>query len=150
MGFQEAIRNVFDNYANFNGRARRSEYWYFSLFTFLVGLVFSTLRTVAGDGVIGSILIGAYSLFSLAVLVPGLAVSWRRLHDIRKSGAYIFIALIPLVGPILLLIWFCQEGDRGPNQYGPDPKGGIGGTRYPGGAYDAGANSYDNDNWNNF
>ena len=122
MGFVEAIKHVFSNYANFSGRARRSEYWYWTLFTVIVSLVLGLLGGTSGDSSSvsgGSIL---SSIFSLAVLVPGLAVCWRRLHDIGKSGGYYFLVLIPLVGAIILFVWFCRDSDPGTNQYGPNPK----------------------------
>ncbi len=122
MSFQEAVRNVFQNYATFTGRARRSEYWYFALFNMLVSGILTALENAAGDGGIGSILAIVSGLFSLAVLVPSLAVTWRRLHDIGKSGANYFLILIPLVGAILLLVWLCRDSDPGDNMYGPNPK----------------------------
>ena len=121
MGFMDAVKSVFGNYATFSGRARRSEYWYYVLFNFLVSFVLGLVGGLFGEKV-GTVLTG---IWSLAVLIPGLAVCWRRLHDIGKSGAYVFISLIPLVGVILLLVWFCQPGQPGDNQYGPDPKGGY-------------------------
>ena len=83
----------------------------------------SLLGTIAGDGsFIATALTSIASLYSLATLVPGLAVAWRRLHDIGKSGAYWFFILIPLAGPIILLVWLAKAGDAGDNAYGPDPK----------------------------
>ena len=95
MSFKEAILNVFNNYANFNGRARRSEYWYFVLFTTLINSVLAGLQNSAGEGTVGSFFGMLAGLFSLATLIPGLAVCWRRLHDIGKSGGYYFLILIP-------------------------------------------------------
>lgn len=112
MSFKDAIVTCFKKYATFSGRARRSEYWYFSLFNMLVSFV---LTMVLGDSII-------VSLVSLALVVPGLAVSWRRLHDIGRSGAWVFIALVPLVGAILLLVWECTDSQPGENKYGPNPK----------------------------
>lgn len=110
------LKVVKDNYANFNGRARRKEFWMFALFYFIFAIVTSIL-----DGIIG--LYGILTiLLSLALIVPSLAVTVRRLHDIGKSGWWIFIDLIPLVGPIWLLVLLIQEGQHGPNEYGPDPK----------------------------
>lgn len=116
MTFQEAVTNVFQNYANFSGRARRSEYWYFCLFNVLVSTVLSTLATWIGlFKYVGTI-------YELAVLVPGLAVAWRRMHDVGKSGGYNFMVLIPLVGWIFVLIKLVQDSDPGDNAYGPNPK----------------------------
>ena len=108
---------VRDNYANFEGRARRSEFWYFVLINALISLVLYGL--MFAFGFFGLLL---YCLYTLAVLIPNLAVSVRRLHDIGKSGWFYLIFLIPLIGPIWLLILFFTEGDSGPNEYGADPK----------------------------
>ena len=113
---------VFENYANFNGRARRSEYWYYTLATILISVILRILEYVCGltfgIGELG-ILRGVYSL---AVFIPGLAVMIRRLHDVGKSGWFLFILIIPLVGVIWLFIVLCTEGDDGTNEYGSDPK----------------------------
>ena len=123
MEFKEAILHVLNNYANFNGRARRSEYWYWTLAVTLVSGALTLLIRLSGDsGILHGLLNGIYSLFSLAVLVPGLAVCWRRLHDIGKSGANWFWVFLPIVGIIMLLVWFCKDSQPGDNQYGPNPK----------------------------
>ena len=119
MSFMEAVKNVFNNYANFSGRARRSEFWYFFLFNFLVSMVLTILQRATGAGFFG-VLSG---LYSLAVLVPGLAVGWRRMHDIGKSGAWYLIGLIPIVGTILIIIWAATDSQPGSNDFGPNPKG---------------------------
>jgi len=110
--------HVLRNYAQFNGRSRRSEYWYFLLFNLLVavllGFADGVLRKIVGFGMLGM-------LYSLVVLVPGIAVSIRRLHDTDRSGWWLLLALVPLVG--LVLIWFmAQEGNAGTNRYGQNPK----------------------------
>ena len=122
MGLMDAVKKCFQNYANFNGRARRAEYWNFCLFNLLISLGLGALGNLAGDGFIGTVISGISYLYSLAVFIPGLAVAWRRLHDIGKSGAYWFFIFIPLVGAILLIIWLATAGDVGDNAYGPDPK----------------------------
>ncbi len=109
------LKVVRDNYANFDGRARRSEFWYFALVNFIVAIVFSVLGMVAG------FFMYIYWIYSLAVLVPSIAVGVRRLHDIGKSGWFYLLAFIPLVN-IYLLVLFCTEGTPGPNEFGPDPK----------------------------
>ena len=119
MGFGEAIQSVFSKYATFSGRARRSEYWYFVLLQVIVTAVLNGLYSATESVAFSAILV----LFDLALLVPSLAVCWRRLHDIGKSGGYYFFILIPLVGWILLLVWMCQDSQPGANQYGPNPKG---------------------------
>ena len=118
MTFKEAIVKVLTNYANFSGRARRSEYWLFSLFNFVVAMAFSLLTAVTEAGFFSVL----STLFSLAVFIPGLAVTWRRLHDIGKSGGCYFIALVPLVGAILLIVWLATDSESGENVYGPNPK----------------------------
>ncbi len=122
MSFSEAIHSVLNNYANFSGRARRSEYWNFILFNLLVTSALGILLKAAGSSAFAGVITVVESLWSLALFVPSLAVCWRRLHDIGKSGANWFLILIPLVGAIILIVWFCQEGQHGENQYGPDPK----------------------------
>ena len=122
MGMMDAVKKCFNNYANFNGRARRAEYWYFCLFNVLISAGIGVLATIFGDGALGTLLKGASYLYSLAVFIPGLAVAWRRLHDIGRSGGYWFFILIPLVGPIILLVWLATAGNVGDNAYGPDPK----------------------------
>ena len=108
---------VLKQYADFKGRARRKEYWMFALFCFIIGLL-----TGGINGVLASTILGVSSLIGLALLIPAIAVSVRRLHDIGKSGwNYLFI-LIPLVGWIILLIWFCKDSQAGENKWGINPK----------------------------
>jgi uncharacterized membrane protein YhaH (DUF805 family) len=111
------LKVVRDNYANFEGRARRSEYWYYTLFNLIIGIVLQVIDHFIGFeyGLLGSI-------YSLAVLVPGLAVFVRRLHDVGKSGWYILLIFLPVIGWIWLLVLLFTEGDNGPNEYGEDPK----------------------------
>lgn len=107
---------VFERYAVFEGRAGRAEYWWFFLANFLIGLVIQVLAGVSDALVILSV------IYSLALLIPGLAVAVRRLHDTNKSGWWILIALVPLVGIIVLIVFLATDGDPGANQYGnPDP-----------------------------
>ncbi|RTY90841.1 DUF805 domain-containing protein [Flavobacterium sp. GT3R68] len=118
---------VFENYANFSGRARRSEYWYFTLMNILVAMAFVTLGvimvTALGMDELGiGIFVVLYALYTLAIIIPSFAVTVRRLHDLGKSGWYFLIYFIPFIGSIWLLILLCTEGESQPNQYGPDPK----------------------------
>ena len=122
MSFKEAIVSAFQNYAKFSGRARRSEYWYFVLFVGIVSFVLGMIGSFAGDSGFGSFVSLLTGLFDLAVLVPSLALCWRRLHDIGKSGGYYFLSLIPVVGIIILLVWLCKDSMPGENAYGPNPK----------------------------
>jgi uncharacterized membrane protein YhaH (DUF805 family) len=116
---------VFENYANFKGRARRAEYWYFTLGTFILIIPFYILA-IAGalteSSAMMTLGVAVYVIVALGLIVPGLAVAARRLHDINKSGWFYFIAFIPLIGSIILLVWFFTDGDRFTNNYGPDPK----------------------------
>ncbi len=114
---------VIGQYADFNGRARRREYWSFFLVNIVIIIVLSVLAGILGAvaDFLGLLGYGVYMLYSLAVLIPGLAVSVRRLHDTGKSGWFLLIALIPLVG-LYLIYLMTVEGDRGDNAYGPDPK----------------------------
>ena len=116
---------VFENYANFNGRARRAEYWYFALGCFLLLIPFYIIGII-GVAIQSQILsftgLGLYFLIAIALIVPSLAVAVRRLHDLNKSGWYYFIGLIPFVGSIILLVWFFTDGNRFTNDYGEDPK----------------------------
>ncbi|HWQ71876.1 MAG TPA: DUF805 domain-containing protein [Desulfitobacteriaceae bacterium] len=110
---------VLRKYVVFEGRARRKEYWMFVLFN----LIFMTAAYLLDSILSGNMGYGLiYTIYSLAVLLPGLAVSVRRLHDIGKSGWFILISLIPIIGCIWLLILMCQDGNAGDNKYGPDPK----------------------------
>ncbi len=110
-------KKYWSNYVNFQGRARRSEYWYPVLCNFIVSLVLGILANIA------SFLGFLAGIFGLAVILPSLSVAVRRLHDVGKSGWWLFIGLVPLVGGILLLVWACTDSAAGENQYGPNPKG---------------------------
>lgn len=118
-------------YAIFSGRARRSEYWYFALFNFIFSLVAImldrafgtrfTINTFSGPIVI---MYGYfYLIYVLVVLIPGMAVLVRRLHDVNKSGWFFLICLIPIAGAIWLLVLVCTDSVPGPNKYGLNPKG---------------------------
>ncbi|HNQ91974.1 MAG TPA: DUF805 domain-containing protein [Alphaproteobacteria bacterium] len=112
MNFPDAVKSGFDNYINFEGRASRSEYWWWWLFYMLA---------YAGAIVIDIALsLGLLSvLISLALLAPSLSIGARRLHDINKSGWWQLLVLIPLIGPIILIIWYCMKGNLGENRFGP-------------------------------
>ncbi|HLY54648.1 MAG TPA: DUF805 domain-containing protein [Stellaceae bacterium] len=127
MDFSTAVRKVLqENYANFQGRAARSEYWWFFLFVIIVDIAVSILSGILGAvlGNTGAMIGSLISIvFLLAIIVPGIAVTVRRLHDLDRSGWWIFISLVPLIGPILLIIWYCTKGSLGPNRFGNDPLG---------------------------
>ena len=123
MSMKEAVTSVLTQYANFDGRARRSEYWYFTLFEAIVTGVLAGLGSAFfGSDSTMTIFTVRSSLFSLAVFIPGLAVTWRRLHDTGRSGAFFFLTLIPVVGGIILLVFLCQNSSPGDNRFGPNPK----------------------------
>jgi uncharacterized membrane protein YhaH (DUF805 family) len=120
MNFGQAISSGFSNYVGFSGRAARSEYWYWILFYILGAIVAEIIDSVLG-------LTAIYPLFALAVLLPSLAVSFRRLHDLDRSAWWILLAFIPIVGVIILIIWYCSRGTVGPNRFGPDPLAAVDG-----------------------
>lgn len=109
VGFFEAVKLYFANYANFRDRSRRSEYWWVTLFNFLVNLLIALL--VPGLAIV----------YSLVTLIPSMALCVRRLHDVGKSGWWYLIGAVPLVGYILLIVWFCTDSKEA-NQWGPNPK----------------------------
>jgi len=104
------LKVVKENYANFDGRARRKEYWMFVLFNVIISTILSMIEPTV------------YLIYVLAILVPSIAVGVRRLHDVGKSGWFMFIALVPIIGGIWLLILACTDGDSGDNEYGSNPK----------------------------
>jgi uncharacterized membrane protein YhaH (DUF805 family) len=121
MSFGDAIKSFFTNYAKFNGRARRSEFWFSYLFVYIVSIVLNIvipaqIVDVSGTPVaVPNLLV---ILWSLAVFIPQLAMTWRRLHDTNTSGGYFFMALIPLVGIILLIVKLATAGTPAQNRFG--------------------------------
>lgn len=117
------LKVVRDNYANFEGRARRKEYWMFMLFQIIfyvfLGLI-GAFFVESSNSSLGLIPLG---LYMLATFIPSLAVSARRLHDIGKTGWFYLVRFIPYIGGIWFLILMVQNGNTGPNEYGIDPKG---------------------------
>lgn len=134
MSFPVAVQKCLSNYVTFTGRAQRSEYWWFILFVVIVSVLSGMLDGILGltfdeDGN-GPI----QSLVGLAILLPTISVSVRRLHDLDRSGWWWWIQLIPLIGFIIFLVFACTPGTDGPNRFGPDPlrpsSGGSGGPRF--------------------
>lgn len=115
MTFADSIKTGFNKYATFSGRAARSEFWFWTLFSILANLVASILDAVLGLGLIDLVV-------SLALLLPGLAVSVRRLHDLDRTGWWLLL-IFTGIGIILLLVWDCLKGTAGPNRFGADPLG---------------------------
>lgn len=113
MSYIEAVRSGFNNYANFAGRAARSEYWYWTLFNLLMSILAGILDMVIGLGIFGVIV-------TLGLLLPSIAVSVRRLHDIDRTGWWLLIAFTG-IGAIVLIVWACLQGTPGANRFGADP-----------------------------
>jgi len=113
--------DAWKNYINFQGRARRKAYWMFVLFNIIAAVIVGAI-----DNVLGLTREGGYGpisgLYSLAVFLPGLALAVRRLHDTGRTGWWMLIGLIPVIGWIVLLIFFVTDSQPGSNQYGPNPK----------------------------
>jgi uncharacterized membrane protein YhaH (DUF805 family) len=102
-------------YAQFSGRASRSEYWWFFLGSFLIGIALGVIDAALGSAVLTS-------LFVLGIIIPSIALNVRRLHDTGRSGWYVLLSLIPLFGPLVLLVFYASQGDKRANAYGPVPK----------------------------
>ena len=119
MNFGQAIASGFKKYVDFTGRAARSEFWYWTLFAFLVQCAGAIV-----DGAMGSAASPVQSIVGLALLLPGLAVSARRLHDLDRTAWWLLLILTG-IGVILLIIWDCMRGTQGPNRFGPDPLAGV-------------------------
>jgi len=108
---------VLKNYVGFSGRARRTEYWMFALFNAIIFLALFILVLATRSSIFWILLF----LYDLAVIVPSLAVTWRRIQDTGRHGLWILLGLIPLVGPIIVLVFTILPGTPGPNEFGPDP-----------------------------
>jgi uncharacterized membrane protein YhaH (DUF805 family) len=113
MNFSQAVTAGFSNYVNFAGRAIRSEYWYWVLFIILADIVTGIVDYALGIQVMTG-------LFGLATFLPSLSIAIRRLHDLDRTGWWVLLGLIPVVGWIILLIWYCSRGTPGTNRFGPD------------------------------
>lgn len=116
MTFAGAIRSVLGNYVNFEGRAPRAEYWWWQLAMVLVALL------VGGVGYSTNPFAQSAGLLGLLLFLPSLAVAIRRLHDTDRSGWFILLVFVPLIGSLILLWWYLKPGTPGPNRFGPDPR----------------------------
>jgi uncharacterized membrane protein YhaH (DUF805 family) len=127
MNMVEAVKHVLGNYANFTGRAARPEFWWWVLALILLQIVTSII-----DGALIAPMLGSESfdpdagqplslLVALALLIPSIAVSVRRLHDLDRSGWWYLLGLVPIIGPLVLLFWYVQAGTAGDNRFGPAP-----------------------------
>jgi uncharacterized membrane protein YhaH (DUF805 family) len=114
VSFPDAVRSVLTKYAEFNGRSRRSELWWFVLANFIAGIIANTIDRAIGVQIIGGLL-------SLALLLPSLGVWARRLHDTGRSAFWLFLSLTG-IGVIWLIVWACGDSQPGENKYGPSPK----------------------------
>lgn len=135
MTFTDAVRSGFSNYVTFSGRARRSEFWFWFLFMIIAivvaglldGMLFpgmTEMQADMGDGMASFEGQGGpiSALVVLGLFLPGLAMQIRRLHDVDRSGWWVLLSFIPLIGTIVLIVWWATEGTRGPNRFGSDPK----------------------------
>jgi uncharacterized membrane protein YhaH (DUF805 family) len=114
MNFPDAIKSFFVNYVTFSGRSARSEYWYVALGALIVGLVLGVVAVIVHTQILTC-------LFELAIIVPSLALVSRRLHDVDRSFWWALLGFIPIVGGIILIVWYCTKGTTGDNRFGPDP-----------------------------
>jgi uncharacterized membrane protein YhaH (DUF805 family) len=114
MTFGEAVRSGFDHYAKFDGRASRPAFWWWVLFVVLVSVGANIIDLAIGAPVFSAIV-------GLGLLLPNLSVSIRRLHDTDRTGWWVLIWLIPLIGWVVLLVFYLQQGDAGENRFGPPP-----------------------------
>lgn len=139
VGFLEAIKSVFKQYTKYSGRSRRSEFWYFALINNIIQLILIIIMIATIEKIESSSYSYPYVyyytyykvnpivqivalIYSLAVLCPSFCLNIRRLHDIGKSGYYLFLAFIPIIGIIILIVFFCFDSQREQNEYGPSPK----------------------------
>ena len=113
MDFAQAVNSGFKNYVGFDGRASRSEYWFWTLFAFIATIVAGVMDTFVGFGFFGGVV-------AIGLFLPGLAVACRRFHDLDRTAWWLLLTLTG-VGALIILIWFCFPGTAGPNRYGPDP-----------------------------
>jgi uncharacterized membrane protein YhaH (DUF805 family) len=139
MSFPQAVKSVLTKYVGFSGRARRSEYWWFALLMIILACVFfsvmffslmttsaeagvTTDATALATGGVSLVALVIADLLGLALTLPHLAVTVRRLHDTNRSGWFYLINFVPLIGGIMLLVVLSEDSTRGPNRYGPSPK----------------------------
>jgi uncharacterized membrane protein YhaH (DUF805 family) len=113
--------SVLKKYAVFKGRAQRAEYWYFALFNGIIGLILYFVSAIM-TGTIGTIVGSLYIIYAFLVIIPATAVAIRRLHDTGRSGWWLLITFIPIVGTIIFLVFVIQDSQPGSNKYGVNPK----------------------------
>jgi len=122
--YVELYTGVLKKWNVFSGRARRREYWMFALMNFIIFVILGVVGGILGQiwGPLATLISVVSALLSLVLIIPNFAVGIRRLHDTNRSGWLFLLALIPLIGVIILLVFFIQEGTSGGNKYGSDPK----------------------------
>lgn len=126
MNFVDSVKSGYQNYVNFSGRSARSAFWWWWLFQIIIAIVIGAVEG-GGQASMGDDMMMSYNagpiamIWSLVNLLPGIALAVRRLHDIGKSGWWLLIGLIPLVGWIILFVWYATKGTSGDNRFGPDP-----------------------------
>lgn len=113
MDFAQAVSSGFKNYVGFEGRASRSEYWYWTLFSVIATIIAGTMDSFVGLGFFSGVV-------SLGLFLPSLAVAFRRLHDLDRTAWWLLLSFT-IIGAVVLLIWFCLRGTVGPNRFGSDP-----------------------------
>jgi uncharacterized membrane protein YhaH (DUF805 family) len=121
MNFGQAISSGFKKYVDFTGRAPRSEFWFWTLFAVLASIAGGAIDFVVFPDVLAS---PVQSIVGLVLLLPGIAVSVRRLHDLDRTGWW-FLLTFTVIGLIVLIVWYCMRGTPGPNRFGPDPLAGV-------------------------
>lgn len=122
MSFTQAIRTVFSKYFRMAGRAGKAEFWWFVLLWFIVDVVLSAARSAFDDTTFpGAIIMLVLGIIGLLLIIPMITVGVRRLHDVGRSGWWMWLHFIPLIGTIVLIIFWVGES-QGPNQYGPGPE----------------------------
>ena len=132
MNFVDAVRSGFNNYANFSGRALRSEYWWWVVFVWIAGIVANIIDRALGLTIYTTNMNGIEqgsgpiaAIVGLALIIPGLAVLVRRLHDTDRSGWWFWLVIIPIIGWIVLIVFLASSGTPGPNKYGPPRSSGV-------------------------
>lgn len=119
VDFGTAVKLGFQRYADFSGRSTRAECWWWILFSSVVGAALFIADTLTGNSSLGGLL---DTLFTLATIIPSLALGARRLHDINRTGWWLLLSFVLVIGWIVLIVWTIERGDKGPNKYGPDPR----------------------------
>ena len=123
VDFGTAVKLGFQRYVDFSGRSTRAEYWWWGLFTVVASFALFIADTLTGNSSTLSGLGGLLDmLFTLATIIPSLALGARRLHDINRTGWWLLLLFVPVIGWIVLIVWAIERGDKGTNKYGPDPR----------------------------